>query len=69
MSHNCFEQINEQMAEHNAALDLHLRMNFETGIASHALCMPLRKINSKLRKPLPLLICSYCPACGQKLEA
>lgn len=67
MSHTCFEQVDTQLKEHNARLDLHLQMNFKTGVGTSVLCMPLVKINTKIRRPLPLLVCTYCPVCGKKL--
>lgn len=63
----CIDQVQEQLAESNAALDLPLRINFKTGKQAPSLpLLVVHKLDDKKRQRLPSVICAHCPFCGIK---
>lgn len=62
----CIPAVNKTLAKSNARLKTSFRINFSTGKSSEILVLPLEKIE-KSRKPLPSLVCTFCPFCGKKL--
>lgn len=64
----CVELANECLEESNACLVLSQLINVKTGKTSTGPPqLMLEKIDTKKRKRLPTLFCTYCPICGTKL--
>lgn len=66
--HECFRTINKALEDKNAELDLQQGFNLATGKPTQPrLAVPLRKLDSKKRKSLPVLIVKFCPFCGASM--
>ncbi len=66
----CFDKMNEKLADHNAALDLKPPYGMPTGEdRGFSMAVPLFKVDPSKRKPLPTVIMSHCPFCGKHLKA
>lgn len=64
---NCIDQVNAQLRGSNAKLSQGLQIDFKTGKSSMSPPMLVaEKIDSKIKKRLPSLLCSFCPFCGSK---
>lgn len=63
----CLDQVNSQLKDSNAMISQGFQINFKTGRSSMSPPMlATEKIDSKIRKRLPSVICSFCPFCGAK---
>ncbi len=63
----CVDQVNEQLAASNVKIGQGLQINFKTGQSSMSPPqIVLEKINAKVRKRMPTVLCSFCPFCGKK---
>jgi hypothetical protein len=63
----CIEQVNKQLEQSNARISQGLQINFKTGASG--LSSPfvvVEKVDGKIRKRLPSVVCSFCPFCGSK---
>ena len=64
----CREQVNKQLSEKfGAGLTCKTVVNFKTGKMRPS--PPLLMVDNddpKSRKPLPTIMCAYCPFCGKK---
>lgn len=68
MSCKCIEQVNEQLAEHNSALDLAQTMDFGPPLRIRVhLQIATRKIHPS-RKPAKAVLASFCPFCGKSTQ-
>ena len=65
---DCIEKTNKALAAHNMRLDVREAINFKTNRISRVLTIPTCKINSRIRKPMHVLIVSFCPMCGEKRD-
>jgi len=68
--HECFDQVNSQLAEHNTELDFRSTFNMSTGILDFrgSLVVGTSKIDSKARGAAKTVVASHCPFCGIKLK-
>ncbi len=66
---DCIDILNNTLEKHNAVVDARESINMKTGVMSRVLLIPIRKINSKIRKPMPALFNIFCPICGEKRAA
>lgn len=66
--HKCIEEVNKALEERNAALCSRTKINFKTGkISTIGPILQVEKLDPKIRKPLPTLLCNFCPFCGKSL--
>lgn len=65
---NCIEQLNEQLRPMNAAIDVLMMFDFKERSGSLVMQIPLRKIDSTKRKPLPSIAVTFCPVCGKRVH-
>lgn len=68
---NCIEQINEQLKSQGAEITQRLMLAQDMGdISVSPPVIETRWIGKKPRgKKLPVLLASYCPFCGEKIES
>lgn len=65
----CLEQVNKKLKDSNCKVAQGLQVNFKTGAASMSPpFIVTEKIDRKIRKRMPSVICSFCPFCGKKYE-
>lgn len=64
---DCIKEINEQLKPHNARIAAGVSLKDNTMQANYYVM--LEKIDTAKRKPLPYMVMSYCPFCGEKLES
>ncbi len=62
---NCIAIANEKLAKQNLALKTHLQFSFSTGSSRLVMGLPIEKIDTKNRNPLPVFPMAYCPICGK----
>jgi hypothetical protein len=68
---DCIKKVNEKLIEKgsNTAIDVPLRINFQTNELSPPICaIATKKVNNKSKKKAALIIANYCPFCGVKYE-
>ena len=65
--HSCFKQFDEKLAEHNGRLAMGVQVTKDLGLKARLL-IATEKIDKAKRKPIPVVMASYCPFCGEKLE-
>lgn len=63
---NCIELANEALAKRNAWIVTKTVMNIQTGAERETICVPLEKINKRVRAPIPWIACKFCPFCGER---
>ena len=66
-THKCYTLTNDSLKSCNAQLALGMQFDMKTGEAEMVLGIPLKKLDSKNRKRLPFLQCTFCPICGERL--
>lgn len=64
----CWDKADKALAASNACLNVANTLNHQTGVEGYALEVPLTKLDAKGRKPLPRLLATYCPICGEKVR-
>lgn len=64
--HKCMEEMNSVLEKHNGRLAMGLQVTPNMGIKGRYL-VATEKIDKAKRKPVPSVMCSHCPFCGEKL--
>lgn len=64
--HECLRAVNEHLSAHNVKLAFGLQIT-DMGMKLRLL-IGTEKINTAIRKPVPNVMASHCPFCGEKLE-
>lgn len=62
----CMKEMNAVLEKHNGRLVMGLQVTPDMGIKGRYL-MATEKIDKAKRKPVPSVMCSHCPFCGEKL--
>ena len=67
MSHACFKKFDDHLREHNGRLAVGLQVTEGRGLRARLL-IATEKIDKAKRKPVPSVMATFCPFCGEKLE-
>ena len=69
---NCIKLTNEALKPDNVRLATRSGMLFDHANKSLTFAedipIPVERINNKKRTPLPVIVCTYCPICGKRLN-
>lgn len=65
----CMTEVNAALAQQNGRLAVALGISTESGSIVCRYSMATEKIDKAKRKPVPLVLVSFCPLCGEKLHA
>jgi hypothetical protein len=63
----CMKKMNEHLAQHNGRLATGIQITESMGLKERHL-LATEKIDKAKRSPVPSVMCSYCPFCGEKLD-
>jgi hypothetical protein len=62
---NCMKEMDEALAKHNGKLATGFQITADMNVVSRLL-IATEKIDAKKRKPVPGVMASFCPFCGEK---
>jgi hypothetical protein len=62
----CVNKFNEKLASHNGRIAMALTMSKDLSEMRARLLVQTEKIDKSKRKPIPAVMASYCPFCGEK---
>jgi len=65
----CVKKLDEQLVEHNGRIAMALTMSKDMSRMGERLLVATEKIDTKKRKPIPKLMATFCPFCGDKWPA
>jgi hypothetical protein len=64
---DCVKKFDEALAPKNGRIAMAMQVTESMDLRAR-LCVATEKLDSSKRKPVPLVIASYCPFCGVKLD-
>lgn len=66
---NCVKEMDEALKEHNGRIGLAILLpaNGSNRLRSRVL-IRTEKVDAKKRKPVPAVMASFCPFCGESVE-
>ena len=64
---DCMTKMNEVLEKHNGRLATGLQVTPDMSLKARYL-MATEKIDKAKRKPVPSVMCSHCPFCGERLS-
>lgn len=64
---DCIKKMNEHLQQYNGRLATGIQVTQDMGLKQRYL-MATEKIDRTKRKPVPSVMCSHCPFCGEKLD-
>lgn len=64
---DCRTKMDAKLAEANGRLDMAIAVTKDLGLAGRYV-VATKKIDKTKRKPVPTVVASYCPFCGEKAE-
>lgn len=64
---DCVNKFDEALAPKNGRIAMAMQVT-ESMDLRYRLCVSTEKLDSSKRKPVPLVMASYCPFCGVKLD-
>lgn len=63
---DCIKKMDAELAKHNGKLATGFQITADMGVKLRY-TMATEKIDKTKRKPVPSVMCSHCPFCGEKL--
>lgn len=64
---DCIKKFDEKLVEHNGRLAMAMQVTETLGLRARLL-IATEKIDKTKRKPVPAVMASFCPFCGEKME-
>ena len=66
---DCMERINEKLKDHNGKIAMAILMPAEgSNRLRSRMLVQTEKLDTKKRKPVPSVMVSYCPFCGESVK-
>jgi hypothetical protein len=65
---DCADTADQKLADMNTRIDWALLISTKTGKVDHRLHIATKKLDPKKRQGAAVLVCTYCPFCGEKFH-
>lgn len=63
----CIERMNGSLAQHNGRIAVAIQITPSMDLRSR-LIVQTEKLDKSRRKPVPTVVATYCPFCGEKTD-
>ncbi len=63
----CTTRMNEKLAQHNGKIAVAIQITESLGLRS-SLMVQTEKLDKTKRRPVPAVLASFCPFCGERAD-
>lgn len=63
---DCVKRFDDALAPHNGRIAMEIQVTKDMSLLAR-LCIATEKLDKSKRKPVPTVMASYCPFCGEKM--